>query len=290
MKRIITLLIVSCTVALANYGYADRNITLPHTEDFSRSNSIDDIRWVTSTSGGNVSRVQSSWRGGDDYCVRLDPPNINIGINGEYTALGNFLFPPTPVLTVAFALNVGVTYSSSAANVGGSLINKFLDTFNGNIRTGLLGINNRGNCNAHEFGVMTQTSDYEYFNGLAPACRSLHFGDGVGANDLSGKWIWVSYTLNHSTATVSLYVWDREGTFNGPLIVRNNARTTHTSEIRTLGGFFNELHPNRDTNSRLLIDDLTISSSTSPVSPPAGFVIGNSGSIAPPSRVRIIGP
>lgn len=296
MKKLILFICIGISGAyFISDVYAGRNITLPHTENFEASNSIDDIAWAgknnSGDNGARVTRVQSSWRGGGNWCLRIDSPTSTAYVNGGYAAIGAFHFPPTNTLNVAFALNVGTTYSRSAANVGGSLINKFIDIFNPTARTGLLGLNDRGIRNAHEFGIAAYPAASYYYYGTPPHpdndCRGLHFGDGVGTNDYAGQWIFINYVVNHNIGRVLLRIWDRNGNYKSDYFYVDNATVGPTSEIRTIGGYYNESHPSANQNSRLLIDDLIISNDTSVILPPDGFVTGDE-TVPPAHRGRNI--
>ncbi|MCB2173736.1 hypothetical protein KQH41_00565 [bacterium] len=267
---------------------AARSVTLPHTEDFSASNSVDDIAWVTVSNGGTVTRVAQSWRGSSDYCARITPPtSTSGGINGAYAALGAFLFPDTNTINVAFALNIGTTYSSSAANAGGSLINKFIDIFGPGNRSGLLGLNNRSSCNVHEFAILDANTEAYWYQGTSspttsPNCYGPYFGSGSGGTaDLAGDWIWLNYAVNHNTGVAILRIWDRDGNYSGTQIQISNATDRATNEVKTIGGYYNEYHPTADANSRLLIDDLILSANTNTILPPAGFIGGST----PPAEI-----
>jgi hypothetical protein len=296
MKKILLICYIIASVSwfTANAA-AERNITLPHREDFSSSSSIDDIIFVIAERGATVTRVQNSWRGGGDYCARIDPPTCTSCINGAYAALGSFHFTSTNTLNVAFALNVGTTYSSSAADVGGSLINKFIDIFNPSGRTGLLGLNDRGNRNAHEFGIAAYPASSYYYYGTPPSTnndlRGIHFGEGIGTNDYAGKWIWINYVVDHNTGRATLRIWDRNGNYSSNYFSISNATVGATTEVRTIGGYYNESHPSRDNNSRLLIDDLVISNNIAEILPPEGFLSssGSDGTApATPDSLRIV--
>ena len=134
MKNILVLMAILLTFSTPAFG--ERDVSLPHTENF--EGAWTDIIWNGIGNGSNITKAQQSWRGGSNYCARIDPPTCSDCINGGYAALGQFLFPATNVLNVAFALNIGTTYSSSAEDVGGSLINKLIDLFNLTVRTGNL--------------------------------------------------------------------------------------------------------------------------------------------------------
>jgi hypothetical protein len=285
MASISLLFTLTCLVPTADAG---RTVTLPHTENFSSSTSISDIAWVTVSNGGTVTRVQQSWRGSTDYCARITPPTgTSGGTNGAYAALGAFSFPATNTINIAFALNVGTTYSSSAANAGGGLINKFIDIFGPGNRSGLLGLNNRGACNRHEFGLLDANTEVYWYQGTSsatsnPNCYGPSFGTGTGGtSDLGGKWIWLNYAVNHSTGVALLRIWDRDGNYSNTQIQIANATDRATNEVKTIGGYYNEYHPTADGNSRMLIDDLTLSANTAAIMPPAGFVGGST----PPAEI-----
>jgi len=279
-----TLLAFLICISLVSPAHGDRAVTLPHTEDFTDSDSIDDIIKLTAGNGATVTRVAESWRGGGNYCAKITPPTCTIETcpdgNGKYAALGAFTFTATSTITVAFALNVGTTYSSSAANVGGSLINKFIDIFNGSTRTGLFSINNRGSCGAHEIGLLNANTEAYFYYAVPPSntptCAGIHFGDGVGTGDLAGDWIWLNYTVNNTTGRVTARVWDRNGEYSYFTFYIDDASDGTTAEIKTIGGYYNESHPTADENSRLLIDDLAISTGVDAILPPDGFVSGSS--------------
>ncbi len=273
MKNMIFLL-MAMVLIFPSSGFGDRNISLPHTENF--EGTWTDIAWSGSGNGSQVTKVQQSWRGGNSYCARIDPPTCSDCINGGYAALGQFNFPATNVLNVAFALNIGTTYSSSAEDVGGSLINKFIDLFNSGVRTGILGLNDRGACNGHEFGLLNANNEsYNYYS-QTQCVEQVYFQNGVdGANDFAGEWIFINYVVNHNTRVVTLRVWDRNGNYSGAHHQISNATVSSTSQIKTIGGYYNESHPLADANSRLLIDDLTISDSEDIIAPPNGFTGGD---------------
>src|SRR5574343_285401 len=204
-------LLITLSFVLAVNSFAARSITFPHTENFDGTAWLSDIVWYEGT--GNVTRVESSWRGAGNYCARLDPSTTAAaggGTNGGVVALGAFDFSSTNILNVAFALNVGTTYSDTAANAGGSLINKFIDIFGASNRAGLLGLNNRGSCSAHEFGLLDSNTEVYYYYGVGgvpvasdPNCRSIHFDDGVGNSlDYAGKWIFINYVVNNTNGDV----------------------------------------------------------------------------------------
>lgn len=278
MKKIITILIGCLLLAVPVNA---RNVTLPHTEDFTDSDSIDDLAWASAGYGATVTRVAESWRGGGNYCVKITPPTCTAETcdsgNGGYAAIGTFNFTATNIINIALALNVGTTYSSSAQNVGGSLINKFIDLFNGT-RSGLLGLNDRNDRNAHEFGLAAYPEAGYYYYGIPPHpyndLQGIHFGDGVGTDDYAGQWIWINYIVNYSTDRVSIAIWDRNGNYSSVYFYVDSATVSQTNEIRTIGGYYNESHPTADSNSRLLIDDLTITGSATEISPPDGFLSG----------------
>ena len=278
------LLLIGAICLFASSAFA-LTASLPWALDFEDSDSIDTITRQTAGNGSIVSRVQGSWRGASNYVFRIDPPNTAvpaIGNQGGYACLTNIYWSATPTINIAFAVNFGTTYNSSGSAV---YINKFIDVFNPTDRTGLLNINDRGSCEAEWAIVSMDGSDtMTYYAGAGTTyatCTSVHIGQGTGsALDIGGKWVWVNYKLNSNTGTATVKVWDQTGAISGVGFTAAASAHYNHEELRELGGYFNSIHPSRDENSRILIDDLMIQNTTDDILPPTGFVGG--GETVPP--------
>ena len=270
--RVISILLLVCFSFTP--VWAERNISFPHSEDFTDSDSIDDISWVVN--GATIGRVAQSWRGGGNYCVKITPPTSTDGGNGGYSAIGNFQGFSAATLNVSFALFIGTTYNDTAAADGGGLVNKFLDVHGAGSRTGLFSLQNDGTD--YEFALMhSPTTVYWYYEADGtPGTNSgdataVQFDSGSRDVDYAGEWIFVNYIISATSET--LYVYDRDGDITGEyMTISSTAGENHTYFL--IGGYYNSYHPTADANTYMLIDDLYITNAVTPHTVPTGFVGG----------------
>lgn len=257
------------------------NITLPWTRDFSATDSVSVAAWLVN--GATASRVAESWRGGGDYCAKLTPPTTGysgVGTDGGYSALGRYIFSATSTINISFAIKVGTTFDQTAV-AGSGIQNKFIDvTTASSTRAGLLLMNKR--ANPHFVWALWQLPTATNFYsdgsttvgiddwGASPNQITFYNGTG-GALDYAGRWLWVNYIITPTQERI--YVYDREGTRSG-LYFQISSTPEGNADAFYIGGYYNHSHPGADANTYIMLDDLSVNTSSTPQSPPAGFVTG----------------
>lgn len=267
-KQLLTIVFLLVTVP----AFAGRTVTsFPATEDFSGANSIADLIWAAN--GATVTRVQQSWRGGSDYCVKITPPTRIYGPqspNGGYAALGRWENFNQPIITIAFAMKVGSTFYATSVDSGGGYQNKFIDVHGvGGVRTGILTTQRCGTQINEQFGVFqAHTSQIIYYNN----CSNTGVKWRDGSSDYANQWIFINYTLDKTSNLAILRVWDQNGNFTGTNYISTPSNVTVNHTDFYIGGYYNRYHPNADINTYILIDDITLTNSAYPVNPPTGFI------------------
>jgi hypothetical protein len=263
------LIVLLCLIFAANPAIAERAISFPHTEDFTDSDSIDDISWISAGLGATINRVAESWRGGGNYCVKMTPPTSQSSGNGQYCALGKFEFTTTTTVNISFAIYIGTSWSSTAST---SAENKFIDVHHsGGTRIGILCINEP--VGDHEWGLWHMTTAaIHHYDWYGEREDTILFGDGVGSTDYAGEWLWINYII--SASTQEIYMYDRNGDLTGEYFSITNNASQSPSEFY-IGGYYNSWHPSPDSNTYILLDDLVIQNGSSPQSPPSGFTDGS---------------
>lgn len=286
MKKII--IVVSSILLFMSTAWADKNITLPYTENFSGSNSLSGISWVVN--GATASRVQQSWRGGSDYTAKLTPPtSLSQGDNGTYGCLGRFVWTRTNTINIAFAVKIGPSYDATARRGTGNTQNKFIDVTYPGGRSGILCLNQATLSNYVWALWQEPTNTQFYYNGRTTngiddwgaSSGQMMFDDGNGGSlDYAGKWLWVNYIV--TTTSQKLYIYDRNGNYEG--LYFEISTVNSGSDGFYVGGYYNGYHPTADANTYILIDDLQVTNSATPQSPPEGFLTSIS---APSTRPGI---
>lgn len=96
-----------------------------------------------------------------------------------------------------------------------------------------------------------------------------------------GQWVCVEYEMDHENDTAKAYAWTQDGTLNGLQIVTVNTEGLDTDEVTIIGGYYNRIHTNQDSNTYMLIDELEIDDDY--IGPPVGFLNDAFDSISPAS-------
>ena len=169
-------------------------------------------------------------------------------------------------------------------NGGGGLINKFL-LQDSPSRSGILGFNcsdTRGRYCA--FGVSANSGGYTY---RTPPNRGW-IEDAlfrVSSTDHVNEWIAVEYWIDEASAETGLYIWTRDGTYNGVAIQGVTPIATGISQTGFYISYFN-CYGVPNVNNFYLMDDLKVS--TSYIGPPIGFLTnGNSVEVQNPTGLRV---
>lgn len=247
MKKILLILLF---VFSSTQCFAERNITLPESEDFSGTYT-DIIR----ESGGCVHTTESGggWDGND--AARFTPPTSG----DSYCGLGIFNFSGTG------QINVRVLYYASA---------DFVETETRNNK--LISVNPAENNRP----MMYMTENGSGWNTITPGWNAAlypNFSDPnifkLGDGNYEDQWVCIELEAVVATSEINIYITTQDGTYTG-LYDQHIRETPFTNLIYIdfIGGYFNAGSFSASESTYFKLSHLEIDDSY--IGPPTGFVTG----------------